>query len=160
MHTTTIDVKLRKKDEFYSQYNDGKLSKDLAKYLKQECYGEDVNNKIVINIYHKFSLTKKEKDSMIDIIRHNYGMLIQDEEYYLFRNQAMEIILFGGGILFLFVYYLFKRIEVFSEIMLILGWLAIWESTYSFIFNGLSLKTKIKRLKELTKAKINFIQEK
>ena len=103
MHTTTIDVKLRKKDEFYSQYNDGKLSKDLAKYLKQECY---------------------------------------------------------GGILFLFIYYLFKRIEVFSEIMLILGWLAIWESTYSFIFNGLSLKIKIKRLKEITKAKINFIQEK
>ena len=54
VHTTTIDVKLRKKDEFYSQYNDGKLSKDLAKYLKQE-----YSFKQIINEQKQNSSTKQ-----------------------------------------------------------------------------------------------------
>lgn len=155
---TKIEVYLEKKEDFYSHFNSLKLSRDLSEYMLEECYGEDVRNEILVVIHHKFLLKDKEKESMIDVLRKNYGMKVQDEEYYFLRNKGMEIILFGGGVLFLLVYYLFKAVDFISEFVLILGWLAIWESVYSILFSGRQKKLYIKRLKKFTKAKIEFKQ--
>lgn len=157
---TKITVKLNKKEEFYSNFNNNKLSRDLSDYLIEECYGEKVNNNIVINIHHKFQLSDKEKYHMIDIIRANFGLKVQDEEFYLRYEKSMNLLLIGSGIIFLILYYLiFKNIELISEIFLILSWLVIWEATYSFVFTGFQKRIYIKRLKQLSKSKINFIEE-
>ena len=94
---------------------------------------------------------------MIELIKQNYGVKIQDEQYYLTLDHSKEILLFGLGIILLILYYTFlKNIELVSEIILIIGWLAIWESTYNFLFVGYNKKNKITRLKKLTKAEVNF----
>lgn len=49
--TTTINIALEKKSDFYSKYSKEKLNKDLAEYIYDECYGENYKNHIVINKY-------------------------------------------------------------------------------------------------------------
>lgn len=153
---TLIDVRINKKEEFFSHFSEGRLSRELAHYLLEECYGENVNNKITITFCHNFNLKKREKERIVDMIRAHFGMKVQDEEFYLYRDKGMEFLLFVGGILLLIFYYLFRNIDLVSEIILIIGWLAIWEAVDRFVFNGMEKKMKIKRLKELAKAKILF----
>ncbi len=157
---TKIDVYLNKEEDFYSQFRDTKLSKDLFSYILEECYGENVNNDIEITFYSNFKIIKDRQEKMIDALRRCYGLRVQDEEYYLKRTMIRELLLFGGGVLFLLGYYLLTTVKFFSEFILILGWLSIWESVYSFLFDQLEKKMFIKRLKRIARAKINFVQGK
>lgn len=160
MRKVIINVELDKKDKFYNEYNGSRLSKNLSEYLIGECYGEGFGKSIVINIFHNFNLTKKEKEEMSNIIKMNYDLIVTDEEYYVKREKAIELILFAFGILFLIVYYsIIKDIEFFSELTLIMGWLAIWESVSNYIFGSLKRIVKIKRLKSLISAELNFIKK-
>ena len=154
---TQINIVLDKKNDFYSHFNDTRISRELSNYIIEECYGEPINNKIVINIYHSFPLKNVEKEKMQEMLKQNYRVKIQDEQYYLTLDHSKEILLFGLGIILLILYYTFlKNITVISEIILIIGWLAIWEGTYNFLFVGYNKKNKITRLKRLMKAEIKF----
>ncbi len=154
---TQINIILKKEEDFYNYFNDTKISKELSDYIIEECYGEPINNNIVINIYHSFSLNQKEKNKMIELIKQNYSIKIQDEKYYLTLDHSKEILLFALGIILLILYYtFFKTIDIISEILLIIGWLAIWEATYNFLFIGYNKKNKITRLKKLYSAEIKF----
>lgn len=156
---TQINIVLNNKNDFYSHFNDTRLSRELSSYIIEECYGENLNNDILINIYHSFQLNSKEKEKMQELIKQNYLVQIQDENYYLKLDNIKELFLFSLGIIFIILYYIFfKKLEIISEIILIIGWLSIWESTYNFLFIGTSRKNKITRLTKLSKAKINFYE--
>lgn len=158
---TLININLDKEEMFYSEYNNQKLSRSLSDYIIHECYGEPIKNNIVINIYCDFKITKDDEEKMINMIRTNYQMYIQDEEFYLNQEYGKEIILFGVGIILLVLYYIiFNKVVLFSEIILILGWLAIWESTSNYLFVIGNKKLKITRLKKIKEAQINFIDNK
>lgn len=155
-----IKVDLNNKESFYSEFNEDKLSNNLNDYIINECYGESTKEDISINIYYNFKISKIEEDKMINVLKNNFQMQIDDEKYYLEHEKVIELLLFSLGILFLILYYaLFRYIEIFSEIILIMGWLAIWESTYTFIFSSFQKEIKIKKLKNIVNANIKFIKK-
>lgn len=92
---------------------------------------------------------------MIDTIRRTFGLKIQDELYYYNKSKYKKTILFLIGIVLIVLYYL-SFIDIIKEIILILGWLAIWESVYSFLTDSNRDNIYIYRLKQLSKAKIYF----
>ena len=63
-----IEVDIRNKNDFVSEYNDNTLSPSLKKYLLNEIAGYDINSKINLNIDCKFELTDEEKDKYKKII--------------------------------------------------------------------------------------------
>ena len=132
-----------------------KLNEELTDFIYDECYGEDYKNNIVINIYTKLKISDKEKNKMIDTIRRTFGLKIQDELYYYNKSKYKKTILFLIGIVLIVLYYL-SFIDIIKEIILILGWLAIWESVYSFLTDSNRDNIYIYRLKQLSKAKIYF----
>lgn len=152
---TIISIILNDKNNFYSLYSNNKLNKELEDYIFSECYGEDYKNNIVINIYTKLKISDKEKNKMIDTIRRTFGLKIQDELYYYNKSKYKKTILFLIGIVLIVLYYL-SFIDIIKEIILILGWLAIWESVYSFLTDSNRDNIYIYRLKQLSKAKIYF----
>ena len=153
---TTININLKKKDDFYSRYSNQKLSSELTEFIYNECYGEDYKNNIVINIYTKLKISKNEKNDMMDTIRRTFGLKVQDELYYYEKAKFKKTILFLIGIVLIVIYYL-SFIEVLSEIILILGWLAIWESVYSFLADSSKDYIKIYRLRRLASSRIYFV---
>ena len=64
-----IEVDIRNKNDFVSEYNDNTLSPSLKKYLLNEIAGYDINSKINLNIDCKFELT----DDQHLICRKNYN---------------------------------------------------------------------------------------
>lgn len=155
--TTTINITLDKKSDFYSKYSKEKLSKDLTEYIYDECYGENYKNRVVINIDCKTKISDDEKHKMIDMIRRTYGLRVQDELYYTENSKNKKTILLLIGIALIIIYYC-SIVSVLREIILILGWLAVWESIYGLIFDTHKDFMRITRLKELAKARIYFSQ--
>lgn len=155
--TTTINVILFKKNHFYSKYSNDKLRKELTDYIYDECYGENYKNHIVINIDCREKVTDDEKHRMMDIIRRTYGLRVQDEMYYAEKEHNKKTILLLIGIAFIILYYVWMA-SIFREIILIIGWLAIWEAVYGLVFNSHQDFMRITRLKELSKARIYFVE--
>ena len=145
---TIININLKKKEDFYSRYSNSKLSSEITEFIYNECYGENYKNNIVIN--------NKKKNSMMDTIRRTFGLKVQDELYYYEKAKFKKTILFLIGIVLIIIYYL-SFVEVVSEIILILGWLAIWESVYSFLSDSSKDYIRIYRLRKLASSRIYFV---
>lgn len=155
MDKLEIELKLENKNDFYNNYNKNRINPNIISYIMEECYGESLSKGVTINISASFSITDNDKIVMEEIIRNNYDAKIKDENYYWNREKALGLMLLGLGIIFILIYYLgIKRIEVLSELTLILGWLAIWESIFSIISNCLQRRMKIKRYTILKMANI------
>ena len=152
---TTINVYLGKKEDFYSKYSHNKLNRDLTDFILEECYGEFYKNKITINIDSQEKLTDEEKREMMDIIRRTYGLRVQDELYYSEKSQNKKTILLLVGIALIILYYC-SVVSILKDIILIIGWLAIWDSIYGLIFDTHDNFVRIRRLKELARARIYF----
>lgn len=152
---TDIDIYLKKKSNFYSKYGKDILSKELFNYIYDECYGENYKNKIKINIYTEEELSDEEKHKMMDIIRRTYGLRVQDELVYYESAKDKKAFLFLIGIALIILYYI-ALIQILREIILILGWLCIWESTYSYITDSKKDYIHICRLRQLSNARIYY----
>ena len=152
---TNIDIVLDNKKDFYSPYSNKILNDDLYNYIYNECYGENYTNKVVITIWTKKEISSEEKNIMMDMIRRTFGLRVQDEEYYYEKSKDKKIIVFLLGIALIITYYL-SVIRILRELILILGWLAIWESTYSFITDSKRDYYNILRLKQLSSARVYF----
>ena len=94
---------------------------------------------------------------MMDIIRSAYGLRVQDELAYYERSQNVKTILFLVGIALIILYYI-ASVTFLREIILILGWLAIWESTYSILTDSKKDYARIYRLRQLAKSRIYFYE--
>ena len=152
---TNIDIVLENKKDFYSPYSNKILNDDLYNYIYNECYGEKYTNKVVITIWTKKEISDDEKNIMMDMIRRTFGLRVQDEIYYYEKSRDKKIIMFLIGIALIITYYL-SVINILRELILILGWLAIWESTYSFITDSKRDYYHILRLRQLSSSRIYF----
>lgn len=75
------------------------------------------------------------------------------------HSNLKKMIVFFIGIILIYLHY-FKDIsdnKVISEVILVIGWVAIWEAAYTWLFENSKNRIKTKRLKQLAKCKINFI---
>lgn len=92
---------------------------------------------------------------MMDTIRRTFGLKVQDELYYYEKAKYKKTILFLIGIVLIVIYYLYF-VNILREIILILGWLAIWESVYSFLADSSKDYIYIYRLRKLASSRIYF----
>ena len=152
---TVIDINLKKKADFYSTYSSKRLNPELTEYIYNECYGEDYKNKVIINIHTNLKISDQEKNAMMDTIRRTFGLKVQDELYYYEKAKYKKTILFLIGIVLIIIYYL-SFVDILREIILILGWLAIWESVYSFLVDSSKDYVHISRLRRLSASRIYF----
>lgn len=153
--TTTINVLLTDKNDFYSNFSNKLISEELKNYICDECNGENWKNHIIININTNEYLTDEEKNNMMDAIRRTFGLIVQDELLFAGQFKKKNIILLLLG-LALILFDCLITASVLYEIILILGWLAIWESVYNLVFDVPLSYNKILRLKELAKARVYF----
>ena len=153
----TIEINLTSKDKYKNPYNENKLSTKLTEYIQEECKGIPYNCQIELIFNLHFELTKPEKVKLINMVRSHFGNEISENIVYHDSLFKKDFFLFLFGCLFIAISTgIQEDFPVSSEIILIIGWVGVWEVIYSLFFSDYKTRLKIKRLRQLTNSKITF----
>lgn len=155
---TIIEISFEEKD-YINQFNNTKLSNSLSNYILEECRGKSLANRITLNVKTNFKISNQEKEEFIKMVHENYKTDLEEYVLILKHSNLKKILIFFIGVILIYLSY-FKEIsnnEVISEVILIIGWVAIWEAAYTWFFESDKNRIKAKRLKQLAKCQINFI---
>lgn len=152
-----IEVELKDKKDFVNKYNNNRISNELYNYIKEESKLINLKEKININIKTNFKMTDKEKELLALNIKKTSQEELNDMEYIENKILLKELLLLGLGITVIFFFYLLRSNQFISEIILIVGWLIIWEALDRLLFTRTKNKLAIKRLKQIIKSDIDYI---
>ena len=147
-----IEVDISEKKYFTSKYNENTLAPELKDYLL---------NEININIDAKFKLTDEEKEHYKKLIIKEFKESNDELEYEIELGNIKKLTLLLIGISFVIASYFFGHIigEILEEILMVFGWVALWEVAYAIFFTDASRRRKIKRNNQIIKANIKYIDK-
>ena len=153
-----IEIYLKNKEDYKNPFNENKLSNELSDYILDECKGIAYNCEIELNIKTKFKLSSEERIKLISMIRSNFGLDVRESLIYMNNLINKNIFLFLFGCIFIIISIGIKDIvPIVSEIVLIVGWVGIWEVVYSLFFSDYRKRLEIKRFRQLSNSKIKFM---
>ena len=146
----TIVVDLEHKADLVSRYNDEKVDDDLIEYLIKQGMYYKRSDKFVIVV----EKSKNVEQSSINYIKaglneaYNKSLKIRD------LNNLKQIGLFFMGIFFLTLSTLVDSESIWYELMIIGGWVPIWEMIEVELFPDVEERRKRKVIKKLLKSEI------
>ncbi len=158
MKTLKIEVNLDNIEEIYHPWNKNTLNPTLVTYLYDECLGKNKKSKIDIHIYTNDLLTTLQKEEIRKIIHVHFK---EEQKEIKLKKQVSHLfhfVMLGMGLFFLFLSFLFK-IQLVEEVLLILGWILIWEVVENLLFEKSKENLRLKRYKELGSARIYFKED-
>ena len=126
-----IEIDLNSKDDLLEKYNNKRISKDLIEYLINEINFINKNDNVVIQINNNINTD-------IDIVKYLTNGLKDEYKSNIkshLKNNIIQIVLFFLGIFFLFLSTQIKGNDIWKEILLIGGWVPIWEMIDLELFN-------------------------
>jgi len=140
----SIIVNIRREKDLFEKYSN-KVSNDLLKYLVEEARVKDdieiiINTKLDIN-----NIDKLIKDGL----ENSYKNTKIIDKFY----DNKQIILFIVGMLFL-IFSTITQPEIIKELILIIGWVAVWEVVDKAIKVNSKQKYNRKIIKKLINCKI------
>lgn len=137
----TIKVNIRKELDLYEKYSD-EVSEELLKYLIDEAKVKD-DVEVVVNT--KLSIKNIDK-LIIKGLTDTYNDIRKIDKIY----DSKQIILFIIGIIFLTISTLTQP-EIVKEVILIIGWVFVWE----VLDITINIDSKQKRQKRIIKKLLN-----
>lgn len=161
MKKINITVNLKNKQDLYNPYNNSILNDNLSSYLLNSLRGLGLKEKVQITIIHTEDISLEEQKNIENIIHTNFYRIDFEDDLHTKAYHIRAIILLIIGIILLWIsYYLnANNIYIIEELILILGWVAIWEVADYLLFEDTKNRIKSKRIDELTKATIKFVRE-
>lgn len=147
-----MNIEIKNIDDALNKFNSNEISNELNNYITDMSLKGFKNIK-ELNI--KCNLTKKEKEELEEIIHNYYKNLAKDLNYIDKHDNHIQIILFLLGLLLILISK--ETTSFLSEVLLIAGWVFVWEMLYDVLFNQIKRKRKAYIYKNLAKCKINFI---
>lgn len=153
-----IKVVINDYKDIVNPFNEELLSNEFADYIYSQSALFSLKTRIKILIQVP-NLEKEKHLKLFDEIHAYFGKKVQENLIYSNRNRIKQLILVFIGIVFILISYHFIVYEqaLLKEILLIAGWVSIWEAIYSVLFTETKRRFKIKRLKQLSKCRIEFI---
>lgn len=137
----TIKVNIRKELDLYEKYSD-EVNEELLKYLIDEAKVKD-DVEVVVNT--KLSIKNIDK-LIIKGLTDTYNDIRKVDKLY----DSKQIILFIIGIIFLTISTLTQP-EIVKEVILIIGWVFVWE----VLDITINIDSKQKRQKRIIKKLLN-----
>lgn len=149
-----IKIKLNNYQKAFNEYNDDRLSESLDNYIISEAKMVPLND---MDIIIKGKYNEDEKNKLIKTIHNYYN---EKNNYYdsIDRyDHIFRLILFFIGVILIILSYISRNIV--SEVILIVGWVLIWEAIYDLLFNSIKRKRKKHLYEKLSGCKITFEKE-
>ena len=156
--TNYVVVDINSKTELFNKFNKNQISDNLAQYIIINAKKELSIKNIKLVIRQNIPLTIQEQKNLIDAIREYFGLRVREKMMYLRINNTKQIVLSIVGIL------LIVLSEVLSisfeylipELLLIAGWITVWEVLDSILFVNSKIKIEKKIYKKLSSCEIDF----
>lgn len=153
-----IEIYLQNKEDYKNPFNENKLSEELSNYILEECKGLSYNCKIELDIKTKFKMSSEERIKLISMLRSKFGLDVRENLVYMNNLVKKNIFLFLFGCLFIVISVGINELTpIMSEIILIIGWVSVWEVVYSLFFSDYKRRLQIKRFRQLSNSKIKFM---
>ena len=146
-----IEIDILDKHDLVEKYNDQKLASDLISYILEQAMFIKKQDKVKIIIDKKCDIDINVEDIIKNGLKEEYDKLVR---IYQLTN-IKQVILFVLGITFLFLSSLVEE-GIGKEILLISGWVPIWETIEIELFGDLEVKRKRNILKKLLKSTIEL----
>lgn len=156
-----IPIYLKKIDDIYMKHDRRRLvlSDAMIDYIEEVASIIPFKYDIVLQFYCEEKMTEDDKDRVRRIVKNNFGMEIDDIDYENRMNNYMAAGLTILGIILIVIAYLVEEtmFSVIQEILLIVGWVLLWDMLEAILFDN--NKRKIKRLNKLQlyDAKFEFV---
>lgn len=157
----TINITISEKKYFVSKYNDEVISNELVDHIQGQLIGEDTKKDLQLNIETKFKLTEQEKDTYTYMLKKEYKERVNDILIESRDSDIKKLILFVVGLLFISGYYFLDLTfsHIISEVLLIFGWVAMWEVAYSLLFLDFKRKKYMKRYNQILKCDVKYNED-
>ena len=150
-----IKIHLNDSNDYKNQYNEEILSYHLSNYILEELKGIDTKQKIEFNISTAFEISEIEKNTLVDMIRNNFGADISEIMNVAKKQRMIHYLILIISIILITISSILQM-KLLSQFILILGWVLLGESICNFIYKGMEINHKISRRKQIVNAKIIF----
>lgn len=145
-----IEISINNKYDLINKYNDKKVSNNLLKYIIKQTILLEKNKKIKILINKKINTDINSVELIKEGLKEEYKGSIEERH----RNNIKQIILLLLGMFFIFIATRIEKIGMWREIILITGWVPIWEMVKIELFSDVYGRRKRKIIKRLLKSEI------
>lgn len=146
---TVIEIDLYNKQDFYDKYNHKIISQELINYIKnQASHANTKKLEILINRHCRMD------DDYLDLLKNTLK-----NDYLLYRrklhlNNITQVLFLICGFILLILSHGIKKYAVLEEILLICGWVFIWEMIELQLFTDSKNIYNCKILKKLSNTNI------
>lgn len=145
-----IEININNKYDLIDRYNEKKLSNKLLKYIIDETILTKRNNKIKIIINKKINIDIDSVELIKKGLQEEYNKSIEERS----RNNMKQVIFLLLGMFFIFIATRIEKRGMWREIILITGWVPIWEMVKIELFSDVYGRRKRKIIKRLLESKI------
>lgn len=150
-----IKIHLNDFNDYKNQYNEEILSYHLSNYILEELKGIDTKQKIEFNISTTFEINELEKNTLVDMIRNNFGADISEIMNIAKKQRMIHYLILIISIILIIISSILQM-KLLAQFILILGWVLLGESICNFLYKGMEINHKISRRKQIVNAKIVF----
>lgn len=159
MTYNTVKINIKNKEDYKNTYNENELSSELKQYILDHVKSKNTKQNIKLDITTDFKMDEKEALNLTYMIRRAFGLDVSEIMNISKKRSLKSLFAFILGTIFLLIYSFVPKQYVVTEIILIIGWVLIWESTYNFLFKNIETKLMITRRKQIIKSKIEINKE-
>lgn len=159
MTYNTVKINIKNKEDYKNTYNENELSSELKEYILDHIKSKNTKQNIKLDITTNFKINEKEELNLRYMIRRAFGLDVSEIMNISKKRSLKSLFAFILGTIFLLIYSFIPNQHVITEIILIIGWVLIWESTYNFLFKNIETKLMITRRKQIIKSKIEINKE-
>ena len=156
--TNYIEIDINNKQDIFNKFNESQISDSLAQYIIINSKKNFTSKSIKLIINQVIPLTQQEQEKLVDGIREYFGLLVREKIIYLRVNNIKQIVLSIIGILLILLseFISISFDYLIPELLLIAGWVTIWEAIDSFLFVDSKTKMEKKIYKKLSSCEIDF----
>lgn len=146
-----IEIDIHDKYDLVEKYNEDKIANGLIDYIVKESLpiNKDEKIKIIINIKCK-NIDKDCTNFLKEGLTQEYNKSLKEHKI----NQIKEVYLLILGIIFLLLSRIINNESIWKEILLITGWVPIWEVVDIALFSNTTSKGKRRIIKKLYESEI------
>lgn len=139
-----IEIDLINKEDIFDKYNKKNISNDLIEYIINETLKFDKKEDISFVINNRI----EDKEKYIDFIKSGLKKEMEKTKIIHRDNNFIQIIYFVMGIFLLSLSMLVER-TILKELILIGGWVLIWEMIEIEIISDMNIFKRRRVLKKL-----------
>ena len=154
-----IPVKLEKISDLYMKhdYKQMELSDSVCAYIEEIAYMVPINTDIILEI-HCPEIDEEQQTKIKKSIKNNYGMEIDDNEYDLALNNKRAWWFTIVGLILLIINILIEDLgRVFSDLLSVVWWVAIWDMVEILVLDNQEIKSKRLNNQQLYDSTIRFV---